>query len=308
VITVLSLNTAIDRTLLIPHFQTGDVFRAQRAAAFAGGKGLNVARVLRRLQRSVRVIGFLGGLPAPFIRARCDDLGIEQRWISIEGESRTCVIVVDPHAGGQTVLNEPGPSIGEEAIQQLRATIDAAVQPGDILCISGSAPPGVPDDFYAGLIRSLQAKDIRVLADVAGKVLRLAAARHPWALSPNLDEAAAAFAMPASAQAAAARLMRSAEHALITLGADGVLYAGQGEARFFRPPPIRPVNAVGSGDAFVAGFLAGIEEGYLPRDAVRLAVACGAANACRLEPDIGGLAEVRGLMEQVREVEVSAHP
>jgi tagatose 6-phosphate kinase len=299
-ITVLSLNTAIDRVLLIPHFRPGEVVRAERSLAVPGGKGLNVARALRRLGRQVRVIGFLGGVPAPFIRAGCAELGIDQHWIEIAGESRTCVIVVDPYKSAQSVLNEPGPTVSTGETSRLRTAITASLHPGDILCISGSAPPGVPDGFYAALVRDLQPQGIRVLADVSGQALRLAAAERPWALSPNLDEYVAAFSTPDGPDGAARHLARMAEHALITLGARGAVYAGGSTVERFHPPPVEAVNAVGSGDAFVAGFLAGIEEGLPSTDAVRQAIACGASNAARFEPEIGGMEEIRRLMSQVR--------
>lgn len=296
-IVVLSLNTAVDRTLLVPGFRTGEVFRAEEARAFAGGKGLNVARALRGLGQEVRVAGFLGGTAAPFIRERCAALGIEQRWVEIAGETRTCVIVVNPGAP-QTVLNEPGPAVSAAETARLGAEIERAVAPGDFLCISGSAPPGVPDGFYADVVRNLQARGARVLVDVSGAPLRLAWEARPWAVAPNLAEYEQAFG-PAAAADAASHLARRAEHVLLTLGAEGVIYAHGDTRRHVRPPPVSTRNAVGSGDAFAAGFLAGMAAGKPALEAVRLAVAAGASNAARLEPGAGSATEITALLAQV---------
>ena len=298
-IVVLSLNTAVDRVVRIPEFVAGHVYRGEDAEFHAGGKGLNVARALRRLGEPVRVVGFLGGMPREFIRRGCAELGIEQRWVEIEGETRTCVIVVDPASESQTVVNEPGPMVREEEVRRLREELRRSTAPGDLLCISGSAPPGVPDDCYAQIIGDLQPREVRVLADVSGKVLRLALEAHPWAVAPNYEETVAAFSRGGSEVEMAELLTEYTEHALLTLGRDGVLYAHQGAAWRLRPPNIRTVNAVGSGDAFVAGFLAGVARGLDSLDAVRLGVACGASNASRLEPNIGPMEEIEELAEGV---------
>ena len=95
-IVVLSMNTAVDRLMLVPNFADGEVFRAERSVAVPGGKALNVARVLRQLGEPVRVVGTLGGMPENFVRTWCDRAGVDGRWVRIEADSRTCVIVVDP--------------------------------------------------------------------------------------------------------------------------------------------------------------------------------------------------------------------
>jgi len=304
VISVLSLNTAIDRVFVVPGFQVGRVYRAESVQAYAGGKGLNVVRALRRLDVPTRVVGFLGGAPTPFIEERCAAIGVDQRWVPTADESRTCAIIVDPDSHHQTVVNEPGPTVGDADLNRLRGTLEDATLPGDILCISGSAPPGAPDDLYAQIVRSMRARGVRVLADVSGRVLRLTLDAHPWAVAPNVDECLAAFSPPGSPAPVELleRLTEYAEHALLTLGRDGLLYAGSESSHrwHLRPPDVRTVNAVGSGDALAAGFLAGIAEGLTGLEAARLGVACGASNAGRLEPDIGPRDGVESLMGGVR--------
>src|SRR5438270_1460463 len=126
-IVVLSLNTAVDRVLQVPGFAPGTVMRVREARAFAGGKGINVARNVRRLGLPVRVVGFLGGSPWDLIETQCGALGIETRWVRTEGETRTCVTVVDPESDRQTVLNEPGPEVRPDEVERLLAGVLGAV-------------------------------------------------------------------------------------------------------------------------------------------------------------------------------------
>jgi tagatose 6-phosphate kinase len=300
VIVVLSLNTAVDRLMFVPDFAGGDVFRAQRAVAVAGGKALNVARVLRRLGLPVRVIGTLGGMPGAFVRAWCDREGVDGRWVQIEADSRTCVIVIDPHSAHQTVLNEPGPSVSPAEIGQIEAAIDQATEEGDTLCISGSMPPWISESFYADLVLRMPERGVRVLVDASGEALRLALEAHPWAAAPNMAECATALARAEDPQTLIAALSEQVEHAILTRGAEGLLYAHGADVWRVRPPAIQTVNAVGSGDACVAGFLAGVTRGRSALDAIRLGVACGAANAARFEPGIESIAEVERLSSLVR--------
>jgi tagatose 6-phosphate kinase len=298
-IVVLSLNTAIDRTLLVPHFRPGEIYRAERVHAGAGGKGLNVARTLRQLGEPVRVVGFLGGPISSTIRERCTAHGIEAHWVEIAQDSRTCVVVVDPHASGQTVLNEPGPQVTLDEVRRLRDQIARVVHDGDLVCLSGSAPPGATETLYAELVAELQGRGARVLVDVSGRPLAGALESHPWAVKPNEDECRAALGLTEPPEDLAIHLARHAGIGLLTLGGDGVLVAqGTGLWRV-HPPRIQAVNAVGSGDAFAAGFLAGIARGESVLDAVRLATACGAANAGRFEPSVGSHGEVEELARQV---------
>ncbi|GAC1507305.1 MAG: 1-phosphofructokinase [Chloroflexota bacterium] len=297
-IVVLSLNTAIDRIAVIPGFSAGGVYRAERSLACAGGKGLNVARAVRCLGEPVRVIGFLGGTAERSIRSACRLLGIDQRWVMIDGETRTCVIVVDPHADHQTVINEPGPSITGAEIDRLRAELRRSTREGDFLCISGSAPAGIAEDLYPSIMRETRSRNIRVLVDVSGPHLRRCWGEHPWALAPNYEESRTAFPDSGSPEATARSLATGAQHVLLTLGAAGVVYATNSNVWQVRPPHVHTVNAVGSGDAFAAGFLVGMARGYEALDALRMGTACGASNASRLEPTIGAAEEIARLMNE----------
>lgn len=299
-IVVLSMNTAIDRVVQIRRFVPGEVYRAERAGSFAGGKALNVARVLRQLDAPVRVVGTLGGGPEQFIREWCERRKVDARWVNITAESRTCMTVVDPESGRQTVVNEPGPSITPVEIERVRDEVERSVAAGDIMCISGSSPPGVPDTFYADLVCSMGVRGVRVLVDASGEPLRAALEARPWAAVPNVLECASALGGTADPEVLVAALRVQVGHAMVTLGARGLLYAHGDGAWRVTPPRIETMNAVGSGDALVAGFLAGTMRGLDGLQAVRLGTACGASNAARFEPGIGRIDEIERLSKAVR--------
>ena len=299
-ITVLSLNTAIDRVLTVPSFTAGNVYRARQARRFAGGKGLNVARAVRQLGEPVRILGFAGGMAGEFVDAWCRKRNVDARWIVTEGESRTCVIVVDPTSAHQTVLNEPGPDISSDELDRLRRLVMESVEPDDLFAISGSPPPGVPGDFYADVVQTLKQRGVRILVDAAGDVLRLALEVGPWAATPNMNELAAIIGRQVDEREAAKWLGDHTRHALLTLGRDGLILESISQVWLVSAPVIEPVNAVGSGDAVVAGFLVATARGAEPLEAARLAAACGAANAERLEPGIGDAARVEELKGSVK--------
>lgn len=298
-IVVLSLNTALDRTLLVPGFRTGQVFRAERVVVTAGGKGLNVARTVRQLGSTVRVIGFLGGAPTQFVEQSCAADGIEQRWVRTAEDSRTCIIVMDPESADQTVINEEGPYVSALETEELWKNVLDSTGPDDLVSISGSAPPGVQDGFYGRLVGAVQEGGTRVLVDVSGAAFAGALPYRPWAVAPNMDEASTALGISGSPEEVARSLAQRAEHALLTLGSRGVIHGHDSEMTWYRPPAVASGNAVASGDAFAAGFLVGTERGWPVDRSVRLGIACGASNASRPFPGIGDADEIERLMAGV---------
>jgi tagatose 6-phosphate kinase len=130
--------------------------------------------------------------------------------------------------------------------------------------------------------------------------LRLALQARPWAASPNASECAATLGLEENPRMLVRALAELVDHAMVTLGSEGLVYAHGDAVWRVSPPGIQTVNAVGSGDAFVAGFLAGITRGLPALEAIRRGVACGASNAARFEPGIGSLSELEHLSKLVR--------
>lgn len=272
-------NPAIDRTLIVPKFQPGEVHRVTDSIVVAGGKGLNVARAIQTLGGEPLCAGFLGGHSGRLLAVLAEREGLRGAWTWIEGETRTCVIVVD--AAGATVINESGPRVAADDWQRLLNDVTATR--AEVLCLSGSLPPGSPLDSFAALTRSLRSTGKMVWVDTSGpaltRVLELGVS-----IKVNHSEAGAAAGMDVASMQEAVRAanrmrVRGAVSVVITLGSLGaVMVTDEGEW-CVSAPSLKTVSAVGSGDCFLAGLVVALATGQSAYQALRWAVASGTANA-----------------------------
>ncbi len=279
----LTPNPAIDRTLIVPGFRAAEVSRVVEKHDAAGGKGLNVVRVARALGLPARACGPLGGEAGRRIAALAAAEGLETAWSWLaEGESRVCVLVVDPAVPDTLVINERGPQVSAADWAALAATVRAAADDASACAISGSLPPGVMVAQFVELLDALLAIGPLYL-DTSGQALA-AALELPLALlkvnGHELGEALGrTITTPAEAHEAAARVReRGPRTVIVTLGREGAVAVGADGAWWARPPDVALVSPVGSGDAVLAGFAAAALQGARLDDALRLGVACGAAN------------------------------
>jgi 1-phosphofructokinase family hexose kinase len=298
---ILTPNPAIDRTLLIPGMVPGGVYRAERVLVAAGGKGLNVARAAHSLGQPLRVCAPLGGLSGQMLAQLATEEGISGRWSWYEGgETRTCVLVVDPTGSDATALNDPGPPFASDAWQAFAATALDAATTADLVLSSGSLPPGVPPHALADLLRDLAAAGQRVLVDTSGAALRAALSAAPYGIKVNGSELGAVLNRPVTSidQAAAALAdlrARGIALAMVSLGAQGALAATDEGVCHAEPPAIQAVSTIGAGDSLLAGLATGLLRGEPLPEALRLGVACGAADAL----SIGGGLLLPGDLERL---------
>lgn len=277
-------NPAVDRTLLVPGLRLGEPQRAANSIVAAGGKGLNVARVARALGGAVVCAGFLGGHSGRLVADLAARDGLIGDWTWIAGETRTCTIIVGGRAHDATVINEPGPAVASDdwahlADQAVHKALSAAA-----VCVSGSMPPGSAPADYALMLRQLRDTGCPVWADTSGPALAAARAVGGVSLKINAAEAAEllgrSIATPAEAHIAARELHSQAGAAVVlTLGGAGAVLAGAEGSWHARPPEVAIVSTVGSGDAFLAGLVVALTRALPPPEALRYAVAAGAANA-----------------------------
>jgi tagatose 6-phosphate kinase len=282
---VVNLNLAVDHFVELDELRAGEVQRSQGERRQAGGKGVNVARVLKTLGEPSRLLGFTGGGAGELIEAGLRAEGIELLSTRVREESRTCLIINDRSRREQTVINAPGAVVSEEEFRHFEAGYTRSLQRADFVVITGSLPPNLPEHTYAQLIEAAHACGKRVLLDCAGAALRLALGARPFLVKINGAEASELLASPAvtnfddAARATQELRERGAESAMLTLGEQGALL-DSGDARYrFAAPHVEAVNSVGSGDAALAGLAAGLRRGWTPQEACALAVAAGAANA-----------------------------
>ncbi len=291
-IVTVTLNAAMDRTLLVPSFQLGHRHRASSAFGSAGGKGVNVARALRRLGVPVVCTGFVGGQSGTQIAESLTGEGILNDFVRIEDNSRTSIAVLDPLSDQYTEINEWGPEVTEAELDALREKLAYLTQGAEYVVLAGSLPRGVDASFYAELVRDLNRRQILTVLDTEGEPLRLGVEAEPHLVSPNVREAEELVGHEFNdADDLTAGLQEIAE-----LGARNVLISIEAgcyalvrddrEAHRVRgsAPRLEAVSTIGAGDTLLAGFLAGRVAGRTVDESVRDAVAAGAASVLEAGP------------------------
>jgi tagatose 6-phosphate kinase len=296
-IVTVTLNAALDRTISVPNFQLGHRHRASQGLTLAGGKGINVARALKRLDVPVVATGLAGGRTGMRIVEELTSEAILNDFVRIADESRTSTAVVDPTSAAYTEINEWGPQVSDEELLMLLDKISYLARGADMVVFAGTLPRAVDDSFYADTIRDLNRRSVRAVLDSEGQPLRLGVEAEPFLVTPNQREAEAVVGQEFSDD----EDYLMALDRIADMGARNVLLTA--EARSFGlfreerkrvlfsavAPHVEPVSAVGSGDVLLAAFLAARLADRPLEDALRHAVAAGAAStlevgAGRFEP------------------------
>jgi 1-phosphofructokinase family hexose kinase len=301
---VVSPNPAQDRLQVVPRLVIGEVHRATEVVSRPGGKGMIVARGVVRLGGRAALHGFVGGPVGAQISAGCRELGIVDRHLPIDGETRVTTVLVDSATGTSTVVNEPGPQVHPADVDALVDGLLAAVRPGDLVVCTGSLPRGAGPDLYSRCVTALRGHEVLTVVDTSGPGLALAVRAGPDVLKVNEEElrADADLAGP-GAEVGLPTLMGRALDAgvgavVVTRGAAGLSYRSATEGWDVTSPSVSVVNATGSGDMMLAGFVTALAQGSDREAALRTGAAAGAANAARLEPDLSGPDEVVALRAQ----------
>ncbi|WP_195984492.1 1-phosphofructokinase [Clostridium sp. D33t1_170424_F3] len=282
-ITTITLNAAIDKLYRLETFQPGKVNRVASCAATAGGKGLNVSRAAAFLGEPVLATGFCGGHSGAYLKELLSQDQIPSSFVPIEGETRTCINLID-RTGASTELLEPGAPVGEDDLQRFTVHFDELLQKTQLAVFSGSLPCGCPEDFYAWLIQCAHNRGVRTILDASGKALARGIEANPYLIKPNLDELEALTGTPIHSKKDAAREAVKLHESgvacvVISLGKEGALLACE-EGVFEGTPPDVPVkNTVGCGDSMVAAFAVAIARNYSAEAALHLALSVSSANA-----------------------------
>jgi len=257
-ILAVSLNPALDVTHHVTGVDWSGVNRPRQVTVAPGGKALNVARTLRALGGEVLVIGLAGGVTGEAVRAGLAGSRVPGRFTPIAGETRRTFAVVDTRNHDTALFNEPGPAVSVGEYHEFLVLYDDALAGCDAVVLSGSLPPGLPEDTYAGL------------------------AARPAIVKPNLAELQDAVRRRLSGRAAAARAAGELRDAgagavVVSLGGDGLL-AVTGDGTWHAAPPAQVAgNPTGAGDAVVAGLAHGLVLGRPWAERLRHAAALGTA-------------------------------
>jgi 1-phosphofructokinase family hexose kinase len=295
-IVCLSANPSIDKLFVVERLATGAIHRPVSFVQVAGGKGLNVARAAAALGGDVGVVSILGGHAGGWLAQSLGREGIPGRFAWMGAESRSCLSVADHATGELTEFYEAGHEIEPETWERLQTIVEELLPNATWFIISGSLPPGAPSRGYLDLVVAARAMGVTVALDTRDQSLALTLPAGPGIVKINAAEAAELLGTPttsADAAVVAAEELRAragqAATAVVTRGADGAVASTAGGSWSGRVD-MRGPYPVGSGDAFLAGLVVGLDRGDDWARAFALALGAGAANA-----------EVQGAGRLVRE-------
>ena len=293
-IVTVTLNTAIDKTLSVPNFRLGRRHRTVEQTTMPGGKGVNVARVLKTLGAPVIATGLAGGATGTRIVDQLTQLSVLSDFVRLGEESRTNTAVIDPTNGEQTEINERGPKVSEREVELFVDKLLYLAKGASVCVFAGSLPREVDIDIYATLIRELRRLNVLTVVDTDGEPMRRAVRAEPDVISPNVLESEELVGHEFNDDEDRMIAVREmcelgARQAIMTMP-DGcfaqVLAKDAPEPVLYRvrvrAGAIEPRATVGSGDAFLAGFVAARYNGRDHADALAYGVACGAESTQHL--------------------------
>ncbi|MFF1917744.1 1-phosphofructokinase family hexose kinase [Streptomyces sp. NPDC058239] len=303
-ILTVTLNTALDLTYGVPELVPHASHRVSDMSERPGGKGLNVARVLSALGHETAVTGFAGGptgavlrellavgLPPRNADTRTEDgatptaAPITDALVTVAGNTRRTIAVVDRATGDTTQLNEPGPLVTADEWTALLGRYEELLTGADAVALCGSLPPGIHVGAYAELVRLARTAGVPVLLDTSGEPLRRGIAARPDLIKPNADELAQLTGSREPLRATRDARRRGAHGVVASLGPDGMLAVTPDGVWQASPPAKVLGNPTGAGDSAVAGLLSGLVEGLSWPDRLRRAVALSTATV--LSPTAG---------------------
>jgi 1-phosphofructokinase family hexose kinase len=300
-----TLNPAIDRELTVSEFVFDTVLRATKTRIDWGGKGFNVSRMLASLDVPSLALAFAGGRTGKALQDGLHSLGIGTDFVWIAGETRTNVSIVTSQRDRYLKVNESGPAVSEAERTALVEKIQGLAKPGDWWVLAGSLPPQAPSNFYAEIIRIVEAAGSRAVLDASGDALAQGCQANPFLIKPNDEEAARLTGLPVEtvtgAVSAAAAIHRlGVQNVLISLGKRGALLFDGTRHWLGSPPAIAEHNPIGAGDSMVAGVVWRLSQGASWAEALRWGIACGAATASLDGTAVGTREQVEALAKQVQ--------
>lgn len=298
-----TLNPAIDKTVVIPNFRRGKDFREKALFVAAGGKGINVSRVLHHLGISTIATGFMGGYSGDYLKGCLDEEGIKHDFISINENARESLTIIDPVLNNITRVLERGPLVTKGDLASFRKRFTQLLTRSSYVVFSGRSIPGANDNFYGELIETAKKINVPTVFDTSGKPYILGLKKKPFMIKPNVKEAEQAVGKKLSSLS---KIKKAAKElhgygikiVAITMGSKGAVVFDGNQMVFAVPPRLKRISPVGCGDAFIAGFIASLINKKSFSHCVKMAVACGAANVLHVNPGFIRSSDLKKVLKQ----------
>lgn len=304
-ITTVTLNPAIDRTIVVDQFEFGSVNRVQSVREDMGGKGINVARILLALGSEAQAIGFMGQSNLGHVQNLLQRDAIPTDFVLINAATRLNTKLIEARSHTTTDINEAGFTVSAHDLEAMKTRINQAADQSEFIVFSGSVPKGLPTQIYGDLIGMINGPCKTVL-DADGVLLLEGLKSHPYLIKPNIHELESALGRtletPESIVAAARDLIRLYQitYVLVSMGGDGSILVTPDRAFFAAPIKVEVRGTVGAGDSMLAGFVHCLASGFDSESALAWATACGALAVSKVGTESFTRAEVETLAGKVQ--------
>ena len=302
-ILVVTLNPSLDRRYFIQGFEKGKAYKAEDIQYTPGGKGLNVAKVIRSFNEPVMVTGFLGGRNGSHVEEMLDNMNICHNFIPIKEETRSSLTILSDD-GNPTEVLEKSPSISGEEVLEFYELYRDMIRDSKIICAFGSLPRGLPTDVYRDLIIMANEQDKKFFLDTKGEALKIGIEASPFLVKLNRDGLESIIGCVLTSQEDIIKANRyilenGVEIIIISLEKAGYIVFYDGYLYRVKVPNIKIVNPVGSGDSMIAGFAISLLRNYDFEYLLKVAAACAIANAMEVEAGKVDMYNMKKIMNDI---------
>ena len=297
------LNPSVDVALKLDKLHIGQINRTGEVLRVAGGKGNNVARVIKVLGEDITVVQLLGGADGEFIGRQLQRLGIISRSIAINQPTRRCIAIIDREA--ITEVRESGPVVNQEEYRRFKRLFTEQLSKAKLITASGSLPLGIGSQAYAELIKIAHHHKIPLYLDAKGEALRQGVAARPALVKINQTELAEWLGWQPDSDVSYWRALRQLQEqgikiAIVSLGRQGMIANWAGSIYRVTVPDVAVVSTVGCGDAAMAGLAVGYLRNRESAATLRMAAAAGTAAALQAATGIIEFHQYQQLLDQVQ--------
>ncbi|HEM5122524.1 TPA: tagatose-6-phosphate kinase [Streptococcus suis] len=309
-ILTITLNPSVDIAYQLDTFHLDTVNRVEKVQKTAGGKGLNVTRVLKQIGEDVVATGFIGGEIGSYVKKQLTRNDIKNSFVEIGNETRNCIAVL--HDGKQTEILEQGPTIQEHEAMNFIEHLEIILNNVDVVVISGSLPKGLASNYYVEIVELCKKRGVAVVLDCSGEALKnvLESQQKPTIIKPNTEELSQLIGKEVTddiqelKSVLSGQLFQGIDWIVVSLGAQGAFAKHNDKFYRVRIPKIKVVNPVGSGDSTVAGIAAGLVHALPEAELLKNANVLGMLNAQEEQTGYVNLENAESLYSQIEVEEV----
>ncbi|WP_432403842.1 1-phosphofructokinase [Wukongibacter sp. M2B1] len=303
-ITTITFNPAIDKTMIIDNLRVGRVNRESGLRIDAAGKGINVSKVIQKLGGKSVAMGILAGNSGKFIKDELDKIGIENDFLFIEGQTRTNVKVVDGINNLVTDINENGPFVSADDLKAFEKKVIDNLSKDSIAVFSGSIPRNVDKKVYKRLISKAKEKGVKTILDADGELLIEGLKAGPHLVKPNIHELEKIFSKSIESiediiKYGKKLLEYGVEHVIVSRGGEGSVFISKEKIAIVDGIKVEVKSTVGAGDSMVAAISLAIDKDYSFETTIKLSVAASAASVMKEGTQSGSIEDINKLIDKV---------